>query len=236
VAYPLPADARMRWAEFPLQFLIWALPAVCGFFLLSWAWIGEPLEKRFDFLLPSVVSPAVLILLGVTWAVRIAFRYHGEFRPRQVHDLLEDMAVSQMKTRAVELKGEIVGNGVPGAFWSPDLVLKDETGLMFIYYRSSIPFGRFWFALANADRFIGEQATVRGWYRRGLRPYVELSTISATVNSGAYGNGPVSPFAGGTDAPPEKQKVITSRSYSRWIQMAGSAAATAAGLIWLLAW
>jgi hypothetical protein len=172
--------------------------------------------------------------MGVTWMIRIAYRYHGQFKPQQVEELLEDMAVSQMRTRAVELQGEIVGNGVPGAFWSPDLVLRDKTGLMFVLYRSSIPFGRLWFAISNVDRYIGEQVTIRGWYRRGLRPYVELSRIESHVTTATMTDGPVTLF-GNKDNPPSLQHIkLVSRSYSRYIQMAGSALATAIGVIWLL--
>jgi len=82
-----------------------------------------------------------------------------------------------MRPRAVEIEGEIIGHGIPGAVWSADLVLQDETGLMFLYYRSSIPFGRLFFALRSADRLIGERVKVRGWYRRGLKPYVEVARV-----------------------------------------------------------
>jgi Zn-dependent protease with chaperone function len=233
VVYPLPLDTKVSWVGFPVEFAIWAAPLVCGFLLFSWLWIGRPLQ-RLGFHFPSHLAPALLVVMGVTWAVRIAFRYHGEFKPKQVEELLEDMAVSQMRTRAVELQGEIVGNGIPGAFWSPDLVLRDKTGLMFVLYRSSIPFGRLWFAVNGVDRFIGEQVNVTGWYRRGLRPYVELSRIEARVSKAQAGSGPVSLFGNQDSSAPLEYEQIVARSYSRWIQMAGSAAATAVGVIWLL--
>jgi len=233
VMYALPLNSKVSWVGFPLEFAIWAAPLVCGFLLFSWIWIGRPLE-RLGFNVPLYLAPLLLIVMGVTWALRIAYRYHGEFKPKQVQELLEDMVVSQMRTRAVELQGEIVGNGVPGAFWSPDLVLRDKTGLMFLLYRSSIPFGRLWFAITNADRYIGEQVTIKGWYRRGLRPYVELSQIEAKVTKARMTDGPVSLFGNPSDPTPLEEVHLVSRSYSRWIQMAGSALATAVGVIWLL--
>jgi heat shock protein HtpX len=233
VMYALPLDARMRWAGFPVEFAIWAAPLVCGFLLLSTFWIGRPLE-RLGFHFPPHFAPVLFLIMGVAWMVRIAYRYHGEFKPTQVEELLEDMAVSQMRTRAVELQGEIVGNGIPGAFWSPDLVIRDKTGLMFVLYRSSIPFGRLWFAISNVDRYIGEQVTIRGWYRRGLRPYVELSRIESQVITAKATAGPISLFGNKDNPTPVQQATLVSRSYSRWIQMAGSALATAIGVIWLL--
>ncbi len=233
VTYALPPDARMRWVGFPLEFAIWAAPLVCGFLLFSWLWVGRPLT-RLGVHIPLHFAPILLVAMGITWMARIAYRYHGEFKPKQVEDLLEDMAVSQMRTRAVELQGEIIGNGVPGAFWSPDLVIRDKTGLMFVLYRSSIPFGRLWFAISNADRFIGEQVTIRGWYRRGLRPYIEISRIEANVTRADTTAGPISLFGDRDNPAPLQPAKLVSRSYSRWIQMAGSALATAIGVIWLL--
>lgn len=233
VVYALPLNSRISWAGFPLEFAIWAAPLVCGFLLFSWIWISRPLE-RLGVQIPTLLAPVLLIVMGVTWGLRIAYRYRGEFKPRQVEDLLEDMAVSQMRTRAVELQGEIVGNGLPGAFWSPDLLFRDKTGLMFVLYRSSIPFGRLWFAINNVDRYIGEQVTLKGWYRRGLRPYVELSQIETTVTKFKTSDGPVSLFANRENTEPPERVHLVSRSYSRWIQMAGSAAAAAIGVIWLL--
>ena len=102
--------------------------------------------------------------------MRIAFRYRGTFEQKKIGQLLEDLDVSQMTPRAVELRGEIIGNGIPGAFWSADLVMQDESGQMFLLYRSSIPLGRLFFALTDAYRFIGEQVTVKGWYAEACAP------------------------------------------------------------------
>src|SRR5260370_1102118 len=132
-------------------------------------WVGERLAK-LGYTLPLNFDAWLLVILGITWGARIAYRYRGEFRSTKVADLLEDLTISQMRPRAVEITGEIIGQGEPGIFWSPDLVLKDETGLMFLLYRSSIPFDRLFFALTNVDRVLGERVRVKGWYRRGLKP------------------------------------------------------------------
>jgi len=116
--------------------------------------------------------------------------------------------VSEMRPRAVRLEGEIIGRGVPGAFWSSDLVLRDTSGLMFLLYRQTIPFARFLFALTAAEACIGERVVIEGWYRRGLRPYVEMSRLTTEAH-------------------------ITHRTYSRWVQLAVAAAAVTIGWIWL---
>jgi len=232
-AYPLPEDARVRWAGFPVEFVFWLAPLACGFVLLSYFWIGRSL-RTMGLQPPQHFLPYMLIALGVTWAARIAFRYRGTFAPAQVGELLEDMAVSQMRPRAVEIEGEVIGHGIPGAIWSADLVLQDDTGMMFLYYRSTIPFGRFFFAMRSADRLIGERVTVRGWYRRGLKPYVEVARVEARVSKARKGRGPVTLFGGEEASAPIEYEQLVERSYSQWIQLALTAVCVAAGVLWLV--
>lgn len=232
-AYPLPEKTSIRWAGFPIEFLFWVAPLVCGFLLVSWLWIGRSLE-RMGVTIPHDALAWLTLTLGVTWAARIAFRYHGRFTPKKAAELMEDLGVSQMRPRAVEMEGEVIGHGVPGAFWSPDLVLQDETGLMFVYYRSSIPLGRLFFALRSADRFVGERVKVQGWYRRGIKPYVELARIEATVNKPAKGSGVMSLFGQNGVAAPLEYEQLVERSYSRWLQLAAAAICATIGIIWLL--
>lgn len=113
-----------------------------------------------------------------------------------------------MRPRAVRLKGKILGRGEPGAFWSPDLVLRDSTGIMFILYRQSSPFARFLFGASEAESYVGQEVVVEGWFRRGMTPYVELSKLTGEYET-------------------------VHRTYSRWIQLAVALAAMVAGWIWL---
>jgi heat shock protein HtpX len=237
-AYPLPdgMDGRkIRWGAFPLEFLVWIAPFACTAVLLFENFFRRAIVAM-GFRLPPELTASLLIAVGATWAMRIAFRYRGTFETKKIGELLEDLDVSQMTPRAVELRGEIIGNGIPGAFWSADLVMQDESGQMFLLYRSSIPFGRLFFAMTDAYRFIGEQVTVKGWYRRGLRPYVELSEVSATVNKASLGSGSISLFSQSTldAAAAARQETLRQRSYSRWIQLAVAAAITTVGIIWLM--
>ncbi|MFC5860903.1 M48 family metalloprotease [Acidicapsa dinghuensis] len=239
-AYPLPETDSISFPwRFPIEFLIWAGPWISGILLLFGKPVSEVLAHyHVHFSIPLLQSPAapptLLTALGVTWMIRIAYRYHGEFQPMRIEAMLEDLEVSEMQPRAIELHGEVVGNGFPGAFWSPDLVLKDDTGLMFLLYRSSIPLGRLFFALSKADNFIGEQVTVKGWYRRGARPYVEISEISATVTKVETWHEVFTVVGKAAENIKTWRAPLTQRSYSRWIQFAVSSAVTAAGILWLL--
>jgi len=232
VAYPLPLDARIRWGIFPLEFLIWASPYACAFLFVAWSLIELPLRHR-GIVLPSYFKHLLVVVFGVTWAERIAFRYRGTFQRARVEELIDDLDASQMQPRAVEIEGEVIGEGIPGAFWCPDLVMRDETGMMFLLYRSSIPLGRLFFAIGDAHRLIGERVKVQGWYRRGLKPYIEISRIEARVSK-LSGEKFIQIFGKEGTTQPLEYEPIVERSYSRWIQLAASALCTALGIVWVL--
>ena len=205
--YPLPQDLSRNWGKFSVEFLVWVLPVLCGAGLVL-AWWFPHLLLWLNITLPPNFQPMALMALGVTWFARILYRYRGEFRDCNVGTLLQDLEVSQMQPRAVRMKGKIVGRGEPGAFWSPDLVFRDQTGIIFLLYRSSIPFARFIFGTGKADEYVGQEVTVEGWYRRGLTPFIEMSKLTGE-NGGS------------------------SRLYSRWIQSLAAAVCVCIGWLWL---
>lgn len=205
--YALPADQRIRWGAFPLEVFLWAAPVVSIFALFS-IWWGASLIRSTGIELPANLQPMLLIVPGVLWIFRTMYRYRGAYEGASIGELMKDLEVSEMRPRGVRLTGKILGRGVPGAFWSPDLVLQDPSGIIFILYRQSIPLARFLFAMTAAERYIGQEVTVEGWFRRGLRPYVEMSRLV------------------GSDGK-------SHRAYSRWIQYALAVAAIVVGWYWL---
>jgi heat shock protein HtpX len=202
--YPLPNDRRIEWRRFPFEVVLWAVPVIT-----AWAlFFGFSLRQLpFGIDWTARFQANLLIFTGAAWLLRTWYRYRGEYEPASIGALIRDTEVSQMRARAVRVDGEIVGRGVPGAFWSPDLVLRDATGMLFILYRQSIPFARLLFAL-NADEFIGQHVTIEGWFRRGLRPYIEMSTLTTAEG-------------------------VTRRAWSRWVQSLLAVGAMAAGYFWL---
>jgi hypothetical protein len=233
VAHALPEGARVRGNGLPVEFCFRTAPLLCGFLFCVWALTGRQLP-RVGVVLPEHFAAWLLVALGATWAARIAFRYRGEFQPAQVKDLEADQSVSQMRPRAVEIEGEIVGNAQPGSRWSPDLMLQDDTGQMFLFYRSSLPLGRQFFAFNTADRFVGAHVKVQGWYRRGTQPYIEISQIEGCVTRPTAQSGPILLFEKEGQRRRFEYEILVERSYSQWIQLQISAAFAAAGIIWLL--
>jgi hypothetical protein len=204
--YELPQNQSVRWGTFPLDFVVWATPALCiGALFTIWWFPGA--FAYLGITLPAKAEPLLLILAGAAWIMRVAYRYRGKFQDASIGTLLEDLEVSQMRPRAVRLKGKILGRGEPGAFWSPDLVLRDATGIMFILYRQSIPFARFMFGTSEAENYVGQEVVIEGWFRRGLTPYVEMSKMTGEYDT-------------------------VHRTYSRWIQIAVALVAMAIGWYW----
>jgi len=187
--YPLPSPTHIRWAGFPLQLFLWGAPWAFGLALF----MVRGVTHR-GWISPHAGAPTLLfVALLASWLGRIAYRYSGTYESASIRALAEDTAPSEMKPRAVRIEGEIVGRGQPGAFWSPDLVVKDATGIVFMLDRQSIPLARLLFAL-DANKWIGQKITLEGWYRRGMKPYVELSKLTG-------------------------EKGDSHTSYSRWLQM-----------------
>jgi hypothetical protein len=170
-----------------MEAALWAAPWVCGVATVvaalinralgSWDSVGQWFAAHGVALSPSLPA-ALMLLTGVTWALRTWLRYYGSFQPATIADLMTDVDVSQMRTRAVRLEGTMVGFGVPGAFWCADLVLRDPTGMLFVLYKQTIPLARLMFAITTASGYIGQKVMIEGWFRRGLRPYIEMACLT----------------------------------------------------------
>jgi hypothetical protein len=198
---------RIDWRTFPFEALLWAAPWVCGmaaallFSLRLW------LPAHEIVLSPSLV-PALVLMTGVMWMLRTWMRYFGKFEPATIAKLMEDVQVSQMRPRAVRLEGTIAGFGVPGAFFCADLVLRDDTGMLFVLYKQTIPLARLMFALTTARGYIGQKVAIEGWFRRGLRPYIEMGRLT------------------GEDGKPHV-------TWSRWVHHGVAALLAIGGALWL---
>lgn len=173
VTHPLPAARRAVSRTFLFEVFLWAAPWVCaGGAALAWA------AQQWGLEVSPVLAPALLMFTGISWMLHTWMRYFGSFQPATIAGLMEDVKVSQMRPRAVRLSGTIVGFGVPGAFWCADLVLRDSTGLLYMLYKQSIPLARLMFAVTEAQKYIGQHVVIEGWFRRGMRPYIEMGRLT----------------------------------------------------------
>lgn len=114
-----------------------------------------------------------LAFWGIGLVVRWMFAYRGPFTPTTVADLVGTWDVSQVKGIPAVLKGTVIGRGVPGLFWSKDLVLQDETGFVTVLYQQPFHWIETLFGMFRAQYLVGQEVIVSGWFRRGPGPAFE---------------------------------------------------------------
>lgn len=179
------------WDEFLVDLLINYLPllALLVGTLLALAfgvWVGFGLHQ----------IGLVLLLVSAAWWLKRRFSYRHEFsQTRNVQSLIDEVKVSRVRSIPCRLRGKIIGRGVPGLFYSDDLVLQDETGFIIMDYRQPIRFLEFLFGWFKAEQLVGVSGEAIGWYRRAPKPYFEMRELrlenGETVTSYLY---PVSQF------------------------------------------
>jgi Zn-dependent protease with chaperone function len=98
-------------------------------------------------------------------------------RVDEIASLLERVDAGPMAGLPVEVRGRIIGRGMPGYVLSPDLVVADETGFVPLTYRQPIPLAATLFGLFRARDFVGADVVAKGWYRRTPGPVVELREV-----------------------------------------------------------
>ena len=166
------------WDEFFVDVMIAVLPlalplAALGLMLPTMALTGGlgPLWG-LHALGVALVGYGVGALIRTVWSYRA-----GEFPSSTVATLLQTVKVSAVRSIPVRLKGAIIGRGIPGLVYSEDLVLRDDTGFIFLDYRQPFRLMELWFGLARAGDLIGRDVTATGWYRRAPTPFLELRTL-----------------------------------------------------------
>jgi heat shock protein HtpX len=150
-----------------------------------------------------------LVGVGFGLLIRTALLYPRLPGPlRAVEQLVsQEINASQVNPVPCTVEGEIIGRGVPGLFFSDDLVLRDRTGFINLQYRQPFGFLELLFGWLKAGHYLNRPARVHGWYRRAPFPYLEISAVEIT--DGILGN---------------------IRCYYRWGLYAIAVAAIAAGL------
>jgi hypothetical protein len=121
-----------------------------------------------------------LVVAGILLFVKQQVRYPATFAPvGEVTELLERLDASPVAGIGVVVRGRVIGRGFPGYVLSPDLVVQDRSGFVPLRYRQPIPFAAALFALFRVERWLGQEVTARGWYRRLPGPAVELRDVVA---------------------------------------------------------
>jgi hypothetical protein len=175
-AFPLPdKPAESYWDEFLTDVLVYYLPAL-GLILGAGAGVAlmYPAISEGNPRAVLAAAGATLLGLGLGLTVRLKFMYPGSFGDATVANLVSQVKVSAIRCIPARLRGTVIGRGIPGLYWSDDLVLEDETGFMVLDYRQPLSLFEVLFGWLRAEKFIGQALTVTGWYRRFPRPFLEV--------------------------------------------------------------
>jgi heat shock protein HtpX len=174
------------WDEFLVDLFVHYLPLI-GF--LAGAILAGVLIWQIGYF--TTAAGIFFLMYSGAWLLKRWFSYNHDFQSsRTVKSLVDEIKVSRIRSIPCTLEGEIIGRGVPGLFYSEDLVLRDNTGFIIVDYRQPIRFFEFLFGWLKAEELIGRRGKVMGWYRRAPRPYLEMRKLELdngkTVTSYLY--------------------------------------------------
>ncbi len=160
------------WDEFLVDFAINSLPGI-GFLVGAGVTVAGVLSE-----LPLAGAGVGLLTWGAAWWLKRRFVYPRDMsQPRTVSELVSEVKVSRVRAVSGMLRGRIIGKGIPGLYWSEDLVLQDQSGYIVLDYRQPARLWETLFGLLRVDSLVGVKGEARGWFRRTPRPLFELREL-----------------------------------------------------------
>jgi Zn-dependent protease with chaperone function len=118
-----------------------------------------------------------LIMIGIVILIKRLIMYPATTGapPSDVLTLMSDPYASPVRGQPIQLQGTIVGRADAGYVFGSDLKLQDRTGMIYLLYTSRFgSLGNFLFGMTRVQGLIGLSARVKGWFRRGIVPWVDL--------------------------------------------------------------
>jgi len=152
------------------------------FVLLNGEWLGVIAGGIIGFFIfPNAPFKAYIALPLVAIAVililkrLIMFPDTSSAQPKDVLTLMSDPYASPLRGQPAQLQGKIIGRGDAGYVFGSDLKLQDSTGMIYVLYASRFgALGNFLFGMKRVQGLIGMSARVKGWFRRGIVPWLDL--------------------------------------------------------------
>jgi Zn-dependent protease with chaperone function len=187
---------RSLMGEFLTDLTVKSLPSLIFilFALFSVVWLFN-IVGFFTLPIISTITVTQMILLWAIGFYIIAFgtiiktkyMYRSGFQNKKVVDLITNVKVSPIRPDPAIIEGKIIGKGIPGYWISDDLFFRDETGLLYVDYRFGLSIVDFFWAILRVKKLLGQTVRIKGWYRRGPNPYIQVDTIE-TMDGHRYRN------------------------------------------------
>ena len=157
--------------DFLLEVFITTLPflvfIVCGIITI--------LNSEKNLLMYAGISG---IIITITLFIKLNRTHKNKnYRETTVAELLGEVKVSNITSIPAILEGTIIGRGNPGCIFNEDFVIQDETGIMFLDYNQPLHVIEKIFALFKSKEYFDKKVRVKGWYRRGMVPYIEIYSM-----------------------------------------------------------
>jgi len=117
-----------------------------------------------------------IMITGFAYLIYTFFSYpNDDYAVMNVRSLLNKVRVSAIRPVPCQIKGKIIGRGIPGLIFSEDFLMQDETGIIFLDYRQPLGIINFFFGLLRAANYVNQDVEITGWYRRAPMPYIEIN-------------------------------------------------------------
>ncbi|NSJ93003.1 hypothetical protein G7A79_28520, partial [Coprococcus sp. MSK.21.13] len=104
------------------SFLLDAVINMLPYALAIGVFIRTSLIKEIGFIDFIKGNPLYIVILGVSMLLRYYYSYGKGYEERTIEELLSRDDASPIKGIPTVLKGKVIGKGIPGLFYSEDLV------------------------------------------------------------------------------------------------------------------
>jgi len=173
-----PVDKKKLYEGFLIDVIMLYLPVfmiLAGILCLFVGFIF-----RLSFIPLILIGKSLIILFGLGIIFQTLYKYREkEFRKSSVFELMSNVYASPIRGIPAELKGKVIGKGIPGFIFSEDMMFQDKSGLIYLNYESLIPlFGNLAFAWWKVKKLINKPCSVKGWFVRGMAPLFELKELN----------------------------------------------------------
>jgi Zn-dependent protease with chaperone function len=107
-------------------------------------------------------------------------------------DLLASLSALPIDSQPIRVRGILLGRSGISNILNQDLILKKDTGLIKLHYRSQFgPLGELFPKTARPGDFVNRSVTVSGWLRRGATPWIDIDTLQPQVGPQLQSGHPV---------------------------------------------
>jgi Zn-dependent protease with chaperone function/Zn-finger nucleic acid-binding protein len=179
-------DDKCGW-RFYADFLVYILPWL-GLVPVLWYAVAMLLTQNHELIKYGFAYGLFIAAIG--GIIKTSYSYKQDYFPQMsVAALLKHFAVSEVRPVPCRLQGTIIGRGVAGYIFSEDFTFQDNTGILFLDYKQPSELWESFFAMFKAQKYIGKEVVVQGWYRRSPIPKLEvlhIETTDKTLSSYSY--------------------------------------------------